>query len=377
MKKNDKDVVTYTEDEIRSDPYGFTLKEITEVLGEQEAQKLFNVLYKKKPNAQYQTVKIKEIQQGGDTSKYAFELKDGYCIETVCIKRKTGTTVCVSTMVGCPVGCIFCESGSNGFIRNLTPSEIVQQVVLLKEKVNRIVYMGMGEPLFNYNSLIKSIHILRDRNGYNFPTDGITVSTVGPLTQLKKLREEHLKIQLTLSLHATNQTTRDKVIPHMSGNKIEDVVEAVLSYSERHNRKITIAYLLLPGVNDRPSDVRQLSRWFRGKNVLINLLQYNNTKCFDMKSPNKQQLVAFKNLLEREGLEVKLRESRGGKIKAACGQLVSEHNKKGRVAPMSIPQSKSSTRSVPSKKAEQRATPNNPNGKKNNFKNKKTRRTPY
>ena len=371
MKKNSKDVVTYTEDEIRSDPYGFTLKEITEVLGEQEAQKLFNELYKKKPISKYQTVKIKEIQQGGDTSKYAFELTDGYCIETVCIKRKTGTTVCVSTMVGCPVGCIFCESGSNGFIRNLTPSEIVQQVVLLKEKVNRIVYMGMGEPLFNYNSLIKSIHILRDRNGYNFPTDGITVSTVGPLTQLKKLREEHLKIQLTLSLHATNQTTRDKVIPHMSGNKIEDVVEAVLSYSERHNRKITIAYLLLPGVNDRPSDVRQLSRWFRGKNVLINLLQYNNTKCFDMKSPNKQQLVAFKNLLEREGLEVKLRESRGGKIKAACGQLVSEHNKKGRVAPMSIPQSKSSTRSVPSKKAEQRATPNNPNGKKTILKTKK------
>ena len=193
-----------------------------DVLGEQEAQKLFNELYKKKPISKYQTVKIKEIQQGGDTSKYAFELTDGYCIETVCIKRKTGTTVCVSTMVGCPVGCIFCESGSNGFIRNLTPSEIVQQVVLLKEKVNRIVYMGMGEPLFNYNSLIKSIHILRDRNGYNFPTDGITVSTVGPLTQLKKLREEHLKIQLTLSLHATNQTTRNKVIPHMSGNKIEE-----------------------------------------------------------------------------------------------------------------------------------------------------------
>lgn len=297
MKKNSKDVVTYTEDEIRSDPYGFTLKEITEVLGEQEAQKLFNELYKKKPISKYQTVKIKEIQQGGDTSKYAFELTDGYCIETVCIKRKTGTTVCVSTMVGCPVGCIFCESGSNGFIRNLTPSEIVQQVVLLKEKVNRIVYMGMGEPLFNYNSLIKSIHILRDRNGYNFPTDGITVSTVGPLTQLKKLREEHLKIQLTLSLHATNQTTRNKVIPHMSGNKIEEVVEAVLSYSERHNRKITIAYLLLPGVNDSISDVRQLSRWFRGKNVLINLLQYNNTKCFDMKSPNKQQLVAFKKFV--------------------------------------------------------------------------------
>lgn len=387
MKKNSKDVVTYTEDEIRSDPYGFTLKEITEVLGEQEAQKLFNELYKKKPISKYQTVKIKEIQQGGDTSKYAFELTDGYCIETVCIKRKTGTTVCVSTMVGCPVGCIFCESGSNGFIRNLTPSEIVQQVVLLKEKVNRIVYMGMGEPLFNYNSLIKSIHILRDRNGYNFPTDGITVSTVGPLTQLKKLREEHLKIQLTLSLHATNQTTRNKVIPHMSGNKIEEVVEAVLSYSERHNRKITIAYLLLPGVNDSISDVRQLSRWFRGKNVLINLLQYNNTKCFDMKSPNKQQLIAFKNLLEREGLEVKLRESRGGKIKAACGQLVSEHNKKGARTTQSTVRSNSET--IQNKKAIQYDTSTKTDLRQNssrtkrqdskngNFKSKKTRRSPH
>ena len=290
-------------------------------------------------------------------------------------------------MVGCPVGCIFCESGSNGFIRNLTPSEIVQQVVLLKEKVNRIVYMGMGEPLFNYNSLIKSIHILRDRNGYNFPTDGITVSTVGPLKQLKKLREEHLKIQLTLSLHATNQTTRDKVIPHMSGNKIEEVVEAVLSYSERHNRKITIAYLLLPGVNDSISDVRQLSRWFRGKNVLINLLQYNNTKCFDMKSPNKQQLVAFKNLLEREGLEVKLRESRGGKIKAACGQLVSEHNKKGARTTQSTVRSNSET--IQNKKAIQYDTSTKTDlrqnssrtkrqdSKKGNFKSKKTRRSPH
>ena len=373
MKKNSKDVVTYTEDEIRSDPYGFTLKEITEVLGEQEAQKLFNELYKKKPISKYQTVKIKEIQQGGDTSKYAFELTDGYCIETVCIKRKTGTTVCVSTMVGCPVGCIFCESGSNGFIRNLTPSEIVQQVVLLKEKVNRIVYMGMGEPLFNYNSLIKSIHILRDRNGYNFPTDGITVSTVGPLTQLKKLREEHLKIQLTLSLHATNQTTRNKVIPHMSGNKIEEVVEAVLSYSERHNRKITIAYLLLPGVNDSISDVRQLSRWFRGKNVLINLLQYNNTKCFDMKSPNKQQLVAFKNLLEREGLEVKLRESRGGKIKAACGQLVSEHNKKGARTTQSTVRSNSET--IQNKKAIQYDTSTKTDLRQNSSRRKRQNRS--
>lgn len=114
-------------------------------------------------------------------------MKDNRYIETVFIKRRDGGTVCVSTQVGCSVGCIFCESGRNGFVRNLTPSEIVQQVILIRQKVNRIVFMGMGEPLFNYDNLIAAIHILRDRNGLNFPTDGITVSTVGPVNQLKKI----------------------------------------------------------------------------------------------------------------------------------------------------------------------------------------------
>lgn len=149
----------------------------------------------------------------------------------------------------------FCASGKNGFIRNLTPSEIVQQVVLVSGKVNRIVFMGMGEPLFNYDNVIKAIHILRDRKGLNFPTDGITISTSGPLPQMKKIREEHLKIQLTLSLHATNQRTRNYIMPHMKGYDIEEVVQSTLSYSERHNRTVTIAYLLIPGLNDRLSDV--------------------------------------------------------------------------------------------------------------------------
>ncbi len=312
---------------IESDPYNYTYEEILGCMGEEKAKSFFKKLYKGSVNPKYQTMKIKDIYVGGDTTKYAFELHDGYCIETVCIKRRTGSTVCVSTMVGCPVGCIFCASGKNGFIRNLSPAEIVQQIVLLRERVNRIVFMGMGEPLFNYDNLIKSIHILRDRNGLDFPTDGINVSTVGPVEQLKRLREEHLKIQFTLSLHATDQATRNMIMPHMKSNNIHSVVEAALSYSERHNRKITIAYLLAPGINDRASDVKQLGKWFRGKNVLINLLQYNETACNKIKHPNKQQLVAFKLRLEEAGLEVKLRESRGNRIKAACGQLVSEYNK--------------------------------------------------
>ncbi len=322
-----KNKTSLTKDEILKDPYNYTLKEMKDCLGEEMATDFFESLYKNKPKIQNQTVKIKEVFNGKDTLKYAFELSDGYCIETVCIKRKTGITVCVSTMVGCPVGCIFCASGKNGFIRNLSSSEIVQQIVLLKEKVNRIVFMGMGEPLLNYGEVIKAIHILRDRNGLNFPTDGITISTVGPINQLKKLREEHLKIQLTLSLHATSQVKRDKVMPHMRGNSIDDVVEAVLSYSERHNRKVTIAYLLIPGFNDGREDIKQLKKWFFGKNVLINVLQYNETDYVGIKRPNKQQLVQFKRELEKEGLVVKLRESRGNNIKAACGQLVSKHNR--------------------------------------------------
>ena len=169
----------YTPTEIWRAPYGFTYKEMTEVIGESEAKALCMSLYKHPPKKEYLTMSIKNIYKDSDTEKYVYELLDGKCIETVFIKRRDGGTVCVSTQVGCSVGCIFCESGRNGFVRNLTPSEIVQQVILLRRKVNRIVFMGMGEPLFNYNNFIKAIHILRDRNGMNFPTDGITVSTVG------------------------------------------------------------------------------------------------------------------------------------------------------------------------------------------------------
>ena len=205
--------------------------------------------------------------------------------------------------------------------------EIVQQVILIRQKVNRIVFMGMGEPLFNYDNLIAAIHILRDRNGLNFPTDGITVSTVGPVNQLKKLREEHLKIQLTISLHAATQAARNCIIPHMHMYAIEDVVKQALSYSQRHNRKVVFAYLLLPGINDRSSDIRQLAKWFKGKNVMINVLQYNPTSNSKIRAPQKQEMVAFKHQLEQTGLEVTMRVSHGREIKAACGQLANTYNK--------------------------------------------------
>ena len=183
-----------TAEAIRADPYGFTYKEYAAALGEEEAKRSFAALYGRKRDKSLATLSVRTVYRGTDTDKYLFELPDGKLIETVCIKRRDGATVCVSTQVGCPLGCVFCESGRNGFVRNLAPSEIVQQVILIPRRVTRIVFMGMGEPLFNYDNVIQAIHILRDRNGLDSPTDGITISTTGPLDRLKRLREEHLKI---------------------------------------------------------------------------------------------------------------------------------------------------------------------------------------
>lgn len=314
--------------DIINDPFGFTFNEIAGIIGERNSCALFSSLYKSNLPKRIHTIWIKEIVKDTDTQKYIYELFDQKCIETVCIKRRTGITACVSTQVGCPVKCAFCESGKNGLLRNLTVSEIVQQIHFLKEPINRIVFMGIGEPLYNYDALIKAIHILRDRNGLDFPTDGITISTVGPIKMLRKLREEHIKIQLVLSLHATNQKVRNTLIPGMSGNDIKETVEAVLSYSKRHNRKLTIAYLVLPGINDTYSDIKQLVEWFKHENVMINLLEHNQANQLVFKDVCRKKVEHFKNKLEDNGLEVKIRVSHGRKINAACGQLVSKYNNK-------------------------------------------------
>ena len=325
--KNQK-VPRCSAEEVKRDPYNYTYQQAAEALGEEAARPWFASLYRSAPDPKNQTIKVKTTYKSRDTEKYVYELSDGRCIETVFIKRRDGGTACVSTQVGCPVGCIFCESGRHGFFRNLTPSEIVQQVVLIRRKVNRIVFMGMGEPLFNYDNLIQAIHILRDRNGLNFPTDGITVSTVGPVEQLKRLREEHLKIQLTISLHAASQAERNRVMPHMSKYDIHQIVEAALSYSQRHNRTVVFAYLLLPGINDKHVDFRQLAKWFAGKNVMINVLEYNETSSCSIRKPSRQAMELFKHRLENAGLTVKMRVSHGRDIKAACGQLAGKYNRK-------------------------------------------------
>lgn len=293
--------------EIEKDPYSFTFQEAAEAMGKDIAGPWYASLYRKPPQKEVQTLTVKTVLRRGDTQKYVFSLSDGSCIETSYIWRIDGGILCVSSQAGCPAGCIFCESGKYGFSRNLTVSEIIQQIVLLiKRRISRIVFAGMGEPLLNYDNLIKAIHILLDRNGLNFPADGITVFTTGPVSQLEKLREENLDIRLAVSLHAANQASRDILMPNVYKYDINKIVEAALSYAEHSSREVVFAYLLLPGINDSPADVRQLVQWFYGKNVIINLLEYNETSSSPLRKPDFQTMADFKRQLEYAGLEVKV-----------------------------------------------------------------------
>jgi 23S rRNA (adenine2503-C2)-methyltransferase len=311
--------------DIIADPYGFTYDEIGRVLTEQDARSIYALLYKN-VDGKVRDMQIKDIVKDFEANKYIFELSDHKYIESVCIKRRTGTTVCVSTQVGCPVKCAFCESGKYGLIRNLGASEIVRQVIYPNERINRIAFMGIGEPLLNYDAIIKAIHILRDRNGLDFPTDGIAVSTAGIIKGLKKIREEHIKIQLVLSLHATTQEVRDYLMSGMRHNDIKETVKATLSYSQRHNRKLVVAYMPFADINDRHSDIKRLIEWFKDENVMVNLIEYNQTTNRALKPTDKARLRRIQASLESGGVETMIRSSRGRNIKAACGQLAAKYN---------------------------------------------------
>lgn len=306
-------------------PTEFLYNEFEANFGSNVADEVFSSLYKRNRRSLVyrQIIPIKTLSDSG-TKKYVFKLFDNRQIETVCIKRRTGTTVCLSTQSGCSVGCIFCESGKNGLHRNLNASEIIQQFLFINEDVNRIVFMGIGEPLNNYEEVLKAIHILRDRKGLDFPTDGITISTVGPIPALHRLKQESLKIQLTLSLHATDQITRNKLIPGMANYSINETISEALSWQRKHNRELTIAYLLLPGINDLENDSQRLIQWFSHKNVRINLMKYNGPETSKIVTANDYQLHRFMGVLKKGFVEVAIRKTTGKKINAACGQLIAK-----------------------------------------------------
>lgn len=258
---------------------------------------------------------------GGMSEKVLFGLRDGYAVESVLIRRRDGYTACVSSQVGCAFACRFCASGQAGLKRNLGAGEIVEQVVRLGRKVSRIVFMGIGEPLNNYDNVLGAIRILRDRRGLGFPTTGITVSTIGIPKALKALREEHLGINLTISLHATTDESRARLIPGSRKHPVDEVVGGALSWGLRHNRIVTFVYLLLPGFNDSEADLARLVALLRNQPARVNLMRWNAVDGLGFDRVSDRRLMQFRRGLERAGIPAVVRDTQGNRIDAACGQL--------------------------------------------------------
>ena len=233
------------------------------------------------------------------------------------------TTVCVSTQAGCAMGCVFCATGQQGFTRNLTPSEIVAQVLHFarERRVTNVVFMGMGEPLANFDAMVRAIHWLVDENGLGMRQRGVTVSTVGLLRPIERLAEERLQIGLTISLHAPNDELRRKLVPTSGATTIDALVDAGLAYQQATGRRVTFAYALLEEVNDRPEHARELATLLRGRAVHVNLVPYNPTAGADLRRPSNTRVRRFQQELLDGGVNATVRVERGIEIAAACGQL--------------------------------------------------------
>jgi 23S rRNA (adenine2503-C2)-methyltransferase len=272
----------------------------------------------------------------GETFKFLWRMRDGSLVESVLICSGSRRTVCVSSQVGCPAKCAFCASGKNGFFRNLRPAEIVEQVVKINawlqpkgEFVSHIVYMGMGEPLKNYDPVVCSIRLISDPEYLNISQRRITVSTVGIVEGIKRLALEGLKVNLVLSLHAPNQKIRVKIIPYARKYPLEDIMKAMDEYAHKTKRDITYEYILIAGINDHPDDAHELAHLLHGKQCTVNLIPYNPVKGLYLKRPDKKAVKNFRSVLFGSKIVNTCRYTKGDDIAAACGQLaLQEENKK-------------------------------------------------
>ena len=268
-----------------------------------------------------------------ESAKALMTLKDGLKIETVLMKHRDGRkTICVSSQVGCPLGCLFCATGKMGFKRNLTLSEIVSQVIffarLLKdsaEKVTNLVFMGMGEPFLNSENVLNTIKVLNDKDGFNLGMRHISISTVGITEGIEKLACENWQVNLAVSLHAPNNELRSKLIPVNEKYPLEKIFAAVNSYLLKTHRRVMFEYLLIDGVNDTDENALQLSGLMKKPLYFVNLIPYNQTGYFKASSPEK--VKRFKEILESNGVAVTQRYRFGEEIEAACGQLAAKETK--------------------------------------------------
>ena len=273
-------------------------------------------------------LKIVSVEEDVDVSKYLFELYDGEHIEAVLMRHDYGNSVCISSQVGCNMGCKFCESGRRKKVRNLETYEMVLQILmiekLLGERVSHVVVMGIGEPFDNYDNLCRFLKIINHPKGMAIGARHITVSTCGVVPKVLEFSEFPLQINLAVSLHAPNNEIRDKIMPINKAYPLEKLIPALKTYLERTNRRITFEYILLKDINDSTKCAEELSKLVKGINCYINLIPYNETENIGFKRTNTIQIMRFYDILKQNNVNVTIRREFGGKISAACGQLRSK-----------------------------------------------------
>ena len=299
-----------------------------------ECTNLSNALRQKlKQTSEYvclEPVRVQHSKLDG-TEKYLFRLSDGNYVESVLMKYHHGNSVCISSQVGCRMGCRFCASTLNGKVRDLRPSEMLDQIYRIQkitgERVSNVVVMGSGEPMDNYDNVIKAVRLINDPKGLNIGARHISISTCGLIPGIKRLADENIQCNLCISLHSSRNEVRSNMMPINKTYNIDELIPACKEYIQKTNRRITFEYALVDGVNDSREDALHLARLLKGMLCHVNLIPVNKIKDGIYEKSSTEKILAFRDLLNEKGIVATVRRELGPDIAAACGQLV--RDKKG------------------------------------------------
>ena len=293
-------------------------------------QGLRNILAEKYPIYTPQVLRKQESQKDG-TVKYLWRLEDGNCVETVLMRYHYGNSVCISTEVGCKMGCAFCASTLGGFVRQLQPHEMLDQVLFTQldsgQPVSHIVLMGIGEPLDNYDNVMRFLELVNDPEGMNISMRHISLSTCGLVPMIDVLAEKKLQITLSVSLHAPSDEIRNTIMPVNRAYPTEQLLDACRRYYKKTGRRISFEYAMIGGVNDSPEVAQLLVKRLKGMSAHVNLIPLNHVEESPLKPSTKQAVARFQSILEDAGIPATVRRSLGGDIDASCGQLRRNYSK--------------------------------------------------
>ena len=277
-------------------------------------------------NFNLEKLKLITSQSDIDVDKYLFGLSDGNKIEAVLMNHDYGYSLCISTEVGCNMGCLFCESGRLKKVRNLLPSEMVLQILQVEElkkvRISHVVLMGIGEPFDNYDNVIEFVNIINDSKGIDIGARHITISTCGLIPKIKEFSKLDKQVNLAISLHAPNNEIRNKLMPINKAYKIEELIKTLKEYIDNTKRRVTFEYIMLNGINDSIECAKELANLLRGMNAYVNLIPYNSTSNDSLfKKSSKENIMLFYDTLKKNNINVTIRKEFGSKVMAACGQL--------------------------------------------------------